>query len=198
MNRPRSYHFSEGYAAGALEMANNVLGHPEKVIEWVQSQMHVDNFLALSPIFVANAMPVVAKAILKMRFNAAISPEMLGANKTWRGAAAATLGGAATGVALELAGVPLPLDGYLWGGYLGFASIAGDAVGSFIKRRMHVPPGGKVAWDGFDHAVLGGTAASLFEPKMAIPAIMLGTASPILPRIANIIAYKRGWKDVPH
>ena len=198
MNRPRSYHFSEEYAEGALEIANGVLAQPEKIIEWVQAQVHTDNFLALSPIFVANAMPVMAKAILKTRLSAPISVEMLGANKTWRGAAAATLGGAATGVALELAGVPLPLDGYLWGGYLGFASIAGDAVGSFIKRRMRVPPGGKVPWDGFDHAALGGLVAAFFEPKMAIPAIMLGTASPILSRIANIIAYKRGWKDVPH
>ena len=198
MNRPRSYQFKPEYAGGAVEIANDVLGHPEKVIEWMQSQMQVDNFLALSPIFVANAMPVMAKAILKTRLSAPISVEMLGANKTWRGAAAATLGGAATGVALELAGVPLPLDGYLWGGYLGAASIAGDAVGSFIKRRMHVPPGGKVPWDGFDHAALGGLVAALFEPKMAIPAIILGTASPILSRIANIIAYKRGWKDVPH
>lgn len=60
---------------------------------------------------------------------------LLGASKTWRGCGAAVL---ATALAAPLFGLPL-----LVGATIGAASMAGDALSSFVKRRLGMAPSGK-------------------------------------------------------
>lgn len=58
---------------------------------------------------------------------------LLGANKTWRGLAAAILAGAALAAWLAI--------GPAHGAAAGAATTAGDALSSFVKRRLRLRPG---------------------------------------------------------
>lgn len=95
----------------------------------------------LALLVATNTAPVLAAWLLRARARWPIDggvllgdgQRLLGANKTWRGLLAAVLAGALVGPCLGLA----PTQGAL-GGLL---TIAGDAMSSFVKRRLRLPPG---------------------------------------------------------
>jgi CDP-2,3-bis-(O-geranylgeranyl)-sn-glycerol synthase len=66
----------------------------------------------------------------------------------------------------------VPVDYYainpvILGALLGFGALTGDAVKSFFKRRVDIPPG--VSWFPFDQIdyIIGGVAFSLFYIQLA-------------------------------
>ena len=93
----------------------------------------------LSLIIIANAAPILMRALLKSRFELAVDlgyklsdgQPVFGRSKTWRGILAALL---ATALASLLFGFTIQ-DGLLVACY----AVAGDLSASFLKRRLHLP-----------------------------------------------------------
>ena len=96
---------------------------------------------ALVLLIVANSAPVVAGWLtgprtawpLDLGLRLADGERLLGAHKTWRGMVAAT---AAAMLVAILAGVPAAV-----GAAFGALAMAGDAISSFLKRRLRLRPG---------------------------------------------------------
>ena len=143
---------------------------------------------------------------------------ILGDGKTWRG----FFGGALAGVLLGiiLMGVAITLEAHqVWGyGYLpealvpivslAFGSMAGDAAGSFIKRRIGKDRGAKApVLDQYNFVIGAIVLALLLAPDWTLDhyfrdngvygLILLLIVVPLLHRGVNIIGYKMGKKDVP-
>lgn len=85
---------------------------------------------------------------------------VLGHSKTWRGVVVGLIFGSIAGV-LQYALQPYlpvwlhpllvytsPLAAAVWGAWLGFGALAGDALKSFLKRRIAIAPGN--SWKPFD------------------------------------------------
>jgi CDP-diglyceride synthetase len=95
---------------------------------------------ALALLTATNTAPVVASWLLRARARWPLDgglvlgdgQRLLGANKTWRGLAAAVLVGALIGPWLGLDRGQGALGGLL--------TILGDALSSFVKRRLRLPP----------------------------------------------------------
>lgn len=91
----------------------------------------------------ANSAPVLAKRLLGNRWSSPIDggrrlPDgrpLLGASKTWRGLVA--------GVVTAAAVAPLLGYGAVFGAVFGGASLAGDLISSFIKRRLGIASSGR-------------------------------------------------------
>jgi CDP-2,3-bis-(O-geranylgeranyl)-sn-glycerol synthase len=98
---------------------------------------------ALVLLGVANAAPVAAKRVLGARWSAPLDGglrfvdglPLLGPAKTVRGVVASVL---ATALAAALLGLPAAV-----GAALGAAAMAGDALSSFVKRRLGIVPSGR-------------------------------------------------------
>ena len=138
---------------------------------------------------------------------------ILGDGKTFRGFAGGLFGGlAVANVEYFLEGLfgvhvfsSLPYPGFLRLAFsLALGSLAGDCLGSFIKRRFGVERGAKFPLlDQYDFLVLSFLFAWLFSrreferlytPEVIVLAVVL---TPVLHRLANVIAYRLGLKDVP-
>ncbi len=141
---------------------------------------------------------------------------VLGDGKTWRGLVGGGAAGALVGVIqypLSLwMGVPYfppfsvdPLSAVLIVTVLGYGALAGDAFGSFIKRRLGIGRGGKAfLLDQLTFLIVALLLVLLafpgffFEYFWNAPAVVtLFVLTPILHRIVNIIGYRMGKKDVP-
>ena len=106
-------------------------------------------------LLVANGAPILARQLLGQRFDSPLdrgyrffdNRPLLGPNKSWRGVVAALL--ATTLCALLL--------GAVWwlGAFLALLSMLGDALASFIKRRLAIAPRGRaVGLDQIPEALL--------------------------------------------
>ncbi len=103
----------------------------------------------------ANGAPVLARLLFGSRLNAALDGglrfiddrPLLGPTKSWRGLIAAVLLTTLTALLMGVAG---------WlGALLGLLAITGDALASFIKRRLAIPPQGRaVGLDQIPEALL--------------------------------------------
>ncbi|MEM4272259.1 MAG: CDP-2,3-bis-(O-geranylgeranyl)-sn-glycerol synthase [Candidatus Bilamarchaeaceae archaeon] len=160
----------------------------------------------LLPCYFANAAPVVLGGGARMDFGAMLPDgrDLLGKTKTIRG----FIGGVAAGIVV--AGIsallfPTLLFGdqktlFLSGALLSIGALVGDAVGSFIKRRMGVPSGKPLAFvDQLDF--LAGAlifaypvANQLYSPET----LTFFVATTFLLHIAsNSAANRLGLKKVP-
>ncbi len=98
---------------------------------------------------VANLAPLVARRLLRSRWQAPLDGgllffdgrRLLGPSKTVRGLVAAIVAAAACAALL---GIPIHL-----GALIGAMAMVGDALSSFIKRRLGLAPGAEVI--GLDH-----------------------------------------------
>jgi len=143
---------------------------------------------------------------------------ILGDGKTWRGFFGGALSGVVIGLIMMLI-VGLLDAGTAWGYgdwpaslgvlfLLGFGSMIGDSVGSFIKRRLNIDRGKKAPLlDQYDF-VAGAMILLLilsnnwfldhyWRENGFFGLILVLVVVPVLHRGVNIIGYKMGKKNVP-
>lgn len=169
------------------------------------------------PAYIANACPVLfarlgwwKRLAVPIDGGRRLGEEFIfGSTKTWRGVISGIIGGLLTGLGQWIifvcvtdgAGFIFLTDytfvfGILLGGLMGLGEGFGDLVKSFIKRRLGMKSSAHSF--GLDQtSFLGALALSLivFLPSGShILAILI--LSPLFPVIANVAAFKLGWKKV--
>lgn len=134
---------------------------------------------------------------------------IFGDGKTYRGFFSGVLGGILVGlVQIGLQGVLdlsfLPAQTLLSVTLLAVGALLGDLCKSFFKRRLKKPSGGK--WPVADQYDLVGGAfllLALFDPAWLFETVTLPVLfwilimTPLLHKMANVIGYATGVKDVP-
>lgn len=142
---------------------------------------------------------------------------ILGDGKTWRGYFGGVSIGMLTGGGQTVVALMLPANGYVVPfsndpvtaleviALLAFGAMTGDAAGSFVKRRMRIPSGGKAFL--LDHlgfvlaawlfVFLGSTQWFLTHLWGIVPVVTVLALTPILHRSVNIIGHRMGRKKVP-
>lgn len=167
------------------------------------------DFLALVlfiiPCYVANAAPVLLGGGQPLDFGANFTDgrRILGDAKTIRGFVGGVAAGTVAGGILALH-APLPAFGSAWaqfvsGFLLSLGALLGDALGSFIKRRMGMEPGRPFFLDQLGFVAVGlllayPAAAALYSPEMVIFIMVL---SYLLHMATNAAANRFGLKAVP-
>jgi len=169
------------------------------------------------PAYLANSAPVIFDKFgllksLKKPIDGGVKigkDYLFGETKTWRGLVAGVMVGAITGGIIwaitslymsYLGGVSQLISavgyGLYYGAVLGFGIIMGDLIKSFIKRRLHIKSTDPFfPFDQMDYLgalILGYFLFPFFQPYFWILLII----SPLFPILANLIAYKLGWKKV--
>jgi len=168
------------------------------------------------PAYAANAVPVLLARFeiweclnVPVDFNLKLGGSSLfGRTKTWRG----IIGGILAGMAMVLIQalihiympqreylflIPYPLFSIIWLGFLmGLGEGLGDLVKSFVKRRLRLKSGAPF----FPLDQSSFLMALLFSFLYHVPSsghiLSIVLISPFIPLIANVIAYKAGWKKV--
>lgn len=173
--------------------------------------------MILMPMYLANGAPVVANRIKALKvLGTPLNEKALGSHKTWRGLLAGVLGGW-LGAMLVMIVYLITNPQVNWiefnwfqiiffsvlGMWLGLGALVGDMLKSFIKRKIKIAPGRP--WIPFDQIdfIFGGFLFYLIIPTkifegeiVAIIFILALLITPLLHLLANIIAYKLGWKKV--
>jgi len=166
----------------------------------------LDLFVFLIPIYVANSSPVVLGGGAPLDLGATLQDgkRLLGEGKTIRGFVGGTLAGAvAGGLAAMLYRLPFFVDArmqFVAAFVLAFGTLAGDALGSFIKRRFGVGSGRPFFLDTIMFLVV---AMALVYP-LALPNLydplnlaFFAGLTLILHPMTNMLANKAGLKNVP-
>lgn len=171
------------------------------------------------PAYIANPSAVLFKGKRPMDFGKKLrdGTRVLGDGKTWRG----FFGGALSGIIIGSVqiGVAYQFDKKAWGfgepynavliiAILAFGALCGDALGSFMKRRMGKARGEKApGLDQYDFLAGAWVLLLLFRTSwffghfiydmhiLALITVIILT--PLLHRVVNIVGYKLGKKDVP-
>ncbi|MEW5996204.1 MAG: CDP-2,3-bis-(O-geranylgeranyl)-sn-glycerol synthase [Candidatus Micrarchaeota archaeon] len=161
--------------------------------------------LFIIPGYVANAAPVLLGGGQPLDSGAKFTDgrRILGDAKTVRGFVGGVAAGTVAGGVLALY-APLPAFGGAWAQYLsGFllslGALVGDALGSFVKRRMGIEPGKPFFLDQLGFVVVGlllayPVSSALYSPEMVIFIIVL---SYLLHMATNAAANRFGLKAVP-
>lgn len=170
------------------------------------------------PSYVGNAAPVLLNRLgwfesLKKPIDGGrtfLGRPLFGRTKTWRG----LWGGALAGIVVAAIQYGLylwvpALEGWflfsydspfvlLLGLLLGLGEGLGDLLKSFVKRRLGIKSSG--LFFPFDQMSFLGALAlgSLYFVPPAEHIIAIVVFSLIIPVIANFVAYKIGWKEVPY
>jgi len=155
--------------------------------------------VALLLLVLVNSAPILLKRLLGLRLASPLDGgwrfvdgrPLLGTSKTWRG----LIGGILIGiVAAPLAGLPL-----LAGAGFAAASMAGDLLSSFSKRRLGLPPGGRaMVLDQIPEALL---PLFLYREALALdwPAIAGAVlAFLLIDVVISRLLYRAGLRDRPH
>jgi CDP-2,3-bis-(O-geranylgeranyl)-sn-glycerol synthase len=115
---------------------------------------------------------------------------------TWRGLIFGTITGTLVG-AIEGVLIWDPAYGLVIGFLLSFGALIGDAVGSFIKRRLGIGRGKPAPiLDQLDFIVGALILASLYTTINSDIVIIIAVLTFIIHIISNIVAYLIGMKDV--
>jgi len=114
---------------------------------------------------------------------------LFGGGKTFEG----LLIGFNAGLLLSLL-LPVNLIIAIW---VVIGSLAGDLLGSFIKRRLNLARGSSFApMDQLGFLVVAYFALSFFEPVDYLLAVLLLAATYFIHRLTNLLAYRLGLKSV--
>lgn len=166
----------------------------------------LDLLIFLIPIYIANSSPVVlgGGAPLDLGRTFPDGERIFGNGKTVRGFVAGTLAGTfAGGIVCLLYLLPFfqsPLTQFTAAFFLSFGTMAGDALGSFIKRRMHVGSGRPFVLDTMLFLIVAlvfvmpFASPSLYDPVNLLFFLILTL---ILHPLTNFLANKAGLKNVP-
>jgi CDP-2,3-bis-(O-geranylgeranyl)-sn-glycerol synthase len=176
-------------------------------------------FWLLLPMLIPNSIAVLVGGGTPVDFGRKMrdGTRVLGDGKTWRG----LIGGVTLSMALGVLqwGIATELNepDWSWGDFyptlfilflLAFGAMAGDLIGSFIKRRINKDQGAKFPvldqYDFFIFAVIlllflqtEWFIDNFIEDEYLIGFIGIIIIIPLLHRGLNIIGYKLGKKDVP-
>lgn len=127
---------------------------------------------------------------------------ILGEGVTVRGSFLGILSGVTAGVILAYFENPITSPQFTEKVLLAFllssGAIAGDAAGSFIKRRLNIPKGSPAPLLDQLNFVVGGLAfASLLQPIKLTTILVLLILTPIGHLMVNVTGYHLKLKDVP-
>lgn len=121
---------------------------------------------------------------------------IIGDGVTWKGLIFGTITGTLVG-AIEGILIWDPVYGIVIGFLLSFGALLGDAVGSFIKRRIGIGRGKPAPiLDQLDFIAGALILASLFTTITWETVAIIAVLTLIIHLISNIIAYLAGMKDV--
>ena len=179
----------------------------------------IRTFWLMFPAYAVNSAAVFVGGGTPMDFGrkAKDGDRILGDGKTWRGFFGGSLAGVVIGLAMNWIALQLPENGYvvpfdrnyLYAAYvialLSLGSMTGDAIGSYVKRRMKIPRGGKAnlmdplgfvvtAWA---FVAIGATAWFVAYMWGVVPILTMVILTPLIHRLTNILGYKMGRKKVP-
>lgn len=167
----------------------------------------LDLLIFLIPVYVANSSPVVLGGgmSLDLGMNFTDGRRIFGNGKTIRGFVAGTLAGTVAGGIVAFV-FPLPFFSsnmiqFISGLALAFGALTGDALGSFIKRRVGIGSGRPFILDTITFLIVAlilvypfSNVAELYQPLNLLFLIVLTL---ILHPLTNIIANRVGLKSVP-
>jgi len=110
------------------------------------------------PAYVANMVPVFAR---KWKWNTPLDfgmkmsgKPLIGKNKTWRGLVLGVFSAVIITYGLSLLYWPFAFSAVKWSMLAGSGALLGDAVKSFCKRRVNIPPGKSwVPFDQIDYSI---------------------------------------------
>jgi CDP-2,3-bis-(O-geranylgeranyl)-sn-glycerol synthase len=168
-------------------------------------------FANASPIYAAN-IPLLKKLSYPLDFNLKYKGKIIfGKNKTWRGLILAIIVGIVT-TSLQhflfihsswIRDLSKPINyqtiNYLLlGVLLGGGALIGDAVESFVKRRLGIKPG--YSWFPYDQTdfIFGGIILSLFVVRLSVGTyIVILILWFFIHLLSSYIGYLSGLKDKP-
>ncbi len=124
---------------------------------------------------------------------------IFGDGVTIRGSASGIVAGTIAGLLQDLLESGNPIDQKIFLAFLlSVGAIAGDAAGSFIKRRLGMPKGSPLfPLDQLNFVVGGLVFASLFDVRPIIEIAALLVITPLGHLAVNRIGYQLKLKDVP-
>lgn len=163
----------------------------------MNSQLIYDAIWFILPLYISNMTPVFLKKLNFLKypvdFNKTLSGKRIfGHHKTWRGLIFGTL----TGGIVSL----LQLRGIWIGIVMGLGGLIGDMIGSFIKRRMNIPEGGRLLLVDQIDFLIGSLIFCYIFGFWTLglnQTIFLLIATPVLSYICSWIGYKLKIKNVP-
>jgi CDP-2,3-bis-(O-geranylgeranyl)-sn-glycerol synthase len=154
--------------------------------------------LLVLPAYIANAVPVILGG--GKTFDGLIRSKVFGNNKTIRGFASGIVFGTLAAFAIAMALPSYMRAPYMLFGFLSsLGTMAGDLLGSFIKRRSDIDEGGHFFLDqvlfiivalAFGYPVLGG----YYTAELMAMTLLLTYVFHVL---FNVIANRLGIKRVP-
>lgn len=166
----------------------------------------LDLLLFLIPIYVANSSPVILGGGTPLDLGKTLSDgrRILGEGKTIRGFAggilAGTLAGGLAALICQSPFYPTMEAQFVAAFVMSFGTLSGDALGSFIKRRMGVDSGRPFLLDTVLFLLVALalvfplTSISLYDPLNILFFIIL---TMLLHPLTNMLANKAGLKKVP-
>lgn len=165
------------------------------------------NLLAfVLPAYIANAVPVLLGGGTPMDFgkNFFDKRRIFGDGKTIRGFFAGIFGGIAAGGILSCIYLvpffPSASVQFLAFALMGLGTMVGDALGSFLKRRLNIAAGKPFVLDQLMFLVVALLFATPFVSQGAYgwePLVFLFAITYMLHIGSNFVANKLGWKKVP-
>lgn len=159
--------------------------------------------LLILPAYIANATPVVLGGgpPIDMKKNFLDGRRILGDNKTIRGFFAGIFSGVLAGCLVAIFHPVLPPSQLVLSAFLlSLGTMFGDALGSFIKRRIGSKPGSYAIFDSFFFILFAlifahtSLPAELYSPYYLFFILLLTF---ILHIGSNFVANRLGWKNVP-
>lgn len=175
-------------------------------------------FWLFLPAFVANPAAVLVGGGTPMDLGRSWrGRRLLGDGKTWRGLVGGGLVGVLVGLAQGAAALPFPGTPFVHGPFpvglgvvvaLAYGALLGDALGSFVKRRLDLPKGHRApVLDQYDFVLGAFLVAGLAFPAWVAERYLLGEAlygllfllvlTPVLHRAVNRLGHRMGKKEVP-
>ncbi len=169
-------------------------------------QTALELLIFVLPAYLANAIPVLLGGGTAMDFGKKIfdGRRVFGDGKTIRGFFAGIFGGVAAGGVISYFYLspffPNVKFQFIAFALMGAGTMVGDALGSFLKRRLGVEAGKPFILDQLMFLVVALLLAMPFASQEAygfVPLAFLFVITYILHSGSNLIANKLGWKKVP-
>ena len=162
---------------------------------WPQPQDWLSALYIILPTYCANAAPVIFGGGRSIDFGKRLpdGQRILGDNKTFRGFISGIMVGTLVGLlcsyvlSMNLMLIALPPS---------LGALLGDLAGAFLKRRLHIRPGGALPGvDQLDFVVGSVFFVSLFSPIPALVILILLVVTPPIHFLTNVGAYLLGLKE---